>query len=40
MKSVPGFPGYYATEDGHVFSERTGTLKEKKLTIARGEVWQ
>lgn len=32
LKQVPGFPGYYASEDGHVWSARSGLLKEKKLT--------
>lgn len=28
-KSIPGFPGYYASSDGHIWSVRQG--KEKRL---------
>jgi len=30
MKAIPGFPGYYATRDGHIFSTYRGKLHELK----------
>jgi hypothetical protein len=33
MEPIPGFPGYYATRDGRIFSDRTGELVEKKQQV-------
>ena len=35
MKEHPRYKGYYVSEDGRVFSNRRGTLIEKKLTLSK-----
>jgi hypothetical protein len=30
MKEIAGHPGYFVTEDGRVFSNKSGELKERK----------
>ena len=33
MEEITGHPGYFVTEDGRVFSNKWGKLKERKLTL-------
>ncbi len=35
MKAIPGFPGYYCTTTGRVYSNKSGVMKERKLSLAR-----
>lgn len=35
-KDIPGFPGYLASEDGYIFSNRTGNLKQLTARIHKG----
>jgi hypothetical protein len=36
MKSISGLVGYYATEDGKIYSDRTGTLVELSPHLHKG----
>ena len=36
MKEIPGFSGYYASQDGHIYSIRTGEMKELSQRIHKG----
>jgi HNH endonuclease len=35
MKPIPGYPGYFASYDGRIFSNKSGTLREKVLNKSR-----
>lgn len=35
-KDIPGFPGYFASEDGYIFSNRTGQLKQLTARVHKG----
>lgn len=36
MKEIPGFSGYYASEDGRIYSIRTGKIKELSQRMHKG----
>ncbi|CAM7224039.1 HNH endonuclease signature motif containing protein [Citrobacter sedlakii] len=38
-KNIPGFPGYMASEDGRIFSERTGALKQLATRKSKGYLY-
>lgn len=36
MRDIPGYPGYLATDEGHIYSKRTGQLKQVKASMHKG----
>ena len=36
MREIPGFPGQFVTEDGLVYSTRSGALKQKSMRLHNG----